>query len=204
MVKLLKKLFVLLLVVVALVVGLYYFELWRFNKELKTNFIKQELSFPYYLKAGGGTYTAYIGDLNGLNRQAYLKLNSIVAEDGVDQGAVVIPSIFPEKSKLDLKTIRPEDFLVSVSNNNGVVIVDNFCTTKWKELKGKSLYEESALTPGPICNSEEETGDLVNILKKFNIKKVKLFHDTEGYKEFIRNFLDYLRENRIEYEFIEV
>ncbi len=54
-----------------------------------------------------------------------------------------------------------------------------------------------------FCLSEPESSDLNLLIKKFRIKNVVLLYDVLSYKEFIVNFLDYLEENDISYEFIQ-
>jgi len=202
--KLLKKIFIFLLPILIFTIALYYYQVREFNKSINTQFIKQELSFPYYLKPGAGSYQLLLGDLNGLNKEAYYELLEFTKGSfSKEPSLLVVPSLAPAKSSNIPEPILEEDFLKQVANNKGVVLVDNFCTKNWEKLKAKPLYEISTLSPGPFCHSENMTQDLNYIIKNFRVEKAVLLYDTESYKEFIKNFLKYLEENEINYELVQ-
>ena len=199
-----EKSFALLFVILISTVTLYFYQNRQFNQKINTEFIKQQLSFPYYLKPGKDIgYSMLLGDLNGLNRNAYESLLALITGTyGTKNSWVIVPSIMPEKSAVQLNEVEESDFFEQVANKRGVVLVDNFCTSEWENIKKKQIYELSSLSPGPFCFSEKETRDLNRLIKTMSIKKVYLIYDVESYLEFISNFTGYLEENEIDYEFV--
>ena len=171
--KRLAKIFLILLAVLALEIGFYYFSLHRFNTRLLTRPIKQALSFPYYLKVGfNSDYVAIIGDLNGLNKEGYKKVLGLTDKSyRKNKSFVLVPGLMPDKAAHAPANLLPADFVKQIANANGVVLVDNFCTDNWDELKAKQIYENSGLSPGAFCASEPQTQDLNRLLGVFNIKK---------------------------------
>lgn len=189
----------------AIIISLiYYSYLHQWQDAWQTKFSPQELSFPYYIKPGKDSYTLLLGDLNGLNPKANQELLTLAGKKYSNTSSyLLIPSILPENLEKLPTQLQEEDFFSQVANERGVVLVDNFCTNGWKELKEKEIYKISTLSPGSFCGSEAEIDDLNFILKNFSVKKVYIVYDTESYKEFIKNFTVYLEENNIKYEFIQ-
>jgi len=198
--------FIGLLPVLAAAGILYFYSAWQFNQGITSEFAKQDgLSFPYYIKPGTeANYTLLLGDLNGLNRDAYTRLLSLAKKPpGTEHSAIVVPSLMPEKSVSILSRITPEDFYSQISDSRGVVLADNFCTADWEKTKDNALYINTTLTPGPFCFSEPETKDLNSLIKTYHVSRVEIVYDAENYRDFIQNFLEYLKENRVSYEFVQ-
>lgn len=110
---------------------------------------------------------------------------------------------FEEYVEEEAREEEIEERLNEISNDQSIVLADNFCTTNWDKLKEKQLYNMSTLSPGPFCFSEAESRDLNQILKKYGVGKVIITYDTEKYLEFISNFIQYLEENDVEYMFVQ-
>ncbi|MCK5211982.1 hypothetical protein KAJ89_04735 [Candidatus Parcubacteria bacterium] len=182
----------------------YYAYSYKWQNTWQTKFSEQELSFSYYFKPGKDSYTLLLGDLNGLNPMASQELLALIDKKHSKAPAyLLIPSILPKNLEKLPDQLQEEDFFYQVANEQGIVLVDNFCTNEWEKLKEKEIYEISALSPGPFCGSEAETNDLNFLLKSFAVKKVYIVYDTESYKEFVENFTIYLEENSIDYEFVQ-
>ena len=190
-----------------LVYSLFILKTSNFNDTIYTKFIFQDqLSFSYYLKPGQETlsYTLYLGDLNGLNKDSYFGLISITDKKmSKEDSIIIIPSLIPEKFLNFPDNLGIEDFYNQISNKRGVVLVDNFCTTDWEKNKEKQIYQISSLSPGMICSSEETTRDLDRIIRELRVKKIFISYDTDSYIKFIDNFIKYLNEKGVEYEFIK-
>jgi len=201
----LAKIFFLLLVILCAEIGFYYFSLYSFNSRLLTYPIKQSLSFPYYLKIGFNlNYIAVIGDMNGLNKEGYRKVLALTRRDyNKNESFIFVPSLMPGKAAYMPVRLTPADFIKQTGNTNGVILVDNFCVDNWEKLEEKSIYKNSGLSPGPFCGSEPETQDLNRLLDVFNVQKVIIVYDTPEYKDFICNFINYLKTNSIDYEFVQ-
>jgi hypothetical protein len=198
--------FVCLLPALAAAGVLYLYNSWEFSQGILSGFARQDgLSFPYYVKPGlEANFTLLLGDLNGLNKGAYERLLSMAGKPaGTRHSAILVPSIMPEKSSMLPAQITPEDFYAQISNDRGVVLADNFCTAGWEKAKDKALYASTALTPGPFCSSEPETRDLNSLIKAYRVSRVEIAYDAENYRDFIQNFIDYLEENGISYEFVQ-
>ena len=184
--------------------SVYYFRLDRFNAGLKTTFIRQELSFPYYFKPGKGDYRLILGDINGLNFQANDKaLGMLDRKQPNENSLIVVPSILPDNINIDFQEMTNEDYFTQIANSRGVVIADNICTDNWEENKNKEIYTHSRLSPGSFCFSEEESRDLDAVIKQFGVKKITILYDSDNYVLFIDNFLKYLDGYGIKYELIK-
>lgn len=204
----LKLVFWTLFILLIIVGAFYWYEVLSFDKRLHSSFLEQKrLSFPYFVKAGEGLeYTLLLGDLDGLNRNSFLRLLSLAqnpTSDSVRDSIIIVPSLMPEKSLMLASGLDQESLYNQISNGKGVVLVDNFCTKGWGEFKLKSIYKVTSLTPGPFCFSEPETRDLNTLIKMYRIKNIKIVYDVAGYENFIDNFLEFLKENNIAYSFVQ-
>jgi len=196
--------FVLALIVILLCV-VYYWDSRKFFANIESEFVIQELIFPYYLKPGDETSsTLIIGDLNGLNSAGYNKTEEIVKRKDINnkEPLIAIPSLLPQKSENMPRILDAESLLNQAVNTNNVVVVDNFCTKNWSDLRGKEIYKSSFVSPGSFCGSEPEIRDMESIIQKYHVKKVVLLFNTESYKQFVSNFTEYLTEKNINYSFV--
>lgn len=199
------KLVFVLAVLVVISAGLYYSFNSSWNRQLKTNFVLQKKSFDFFVKTGNEVnYSMIMGDLNGLNHESGEKLIKIVEKkQRINPSIVIVPSMIAPDSRYEVKNLTQESFLDQISNEREVVLVDNFCTKNWNSLSEKKIYQVSVLSPGPYCFSEPETKEIDTIINSYRVKKVFVVYNTPSYKEFIANFLEYLEEKEIEYEFVQ-
>jgi hypothetical protein len=174
-----------------------------FNSAINSKFTEQKLSFSYYLKNGKSNFKLILGDLNGLNFNTYEVLTKTVKKTFNDNNSIIIiPSIFAAKSSANPGKINQEIFMDSISNDNGVVIVDNFCTENWQNSSSTS-YTYAPLSKGKFCQSEKETQDLQKVISSYGIKEAAIIYDTDAYLSFVDNFLLFLKENNINYKLIK-
>jgi hypothetical protein len=184
---------------------IYYCNSIIFFRNFKLEFIVQKLSFSYYLKPGEATSsTLLIGDLNGLNPVGYKKAETVAKSRPAskEESLIVVPALLPQKSESMPNVLDAESLINQTVNNNNIIVVDNFCTKNWNDLRKKEIYQDSFVSPGAFCGSEPEVRDLDSIIEKYNVKEAVLLFDTESYKKFISNFTGYLQERNISYSFV--
>lgn len=204
----LKSVFLASSAILALLCIVYGFCAWKFNHRIRSGFLKQErLSFPYYVKPGQESrYTLFLGDLNGLNHDSYTRLLNLAQKPATQdsRSLLIVPSLMPQKSVQGrVHALDKESFYDQISNEKGVVLADNFCTRSWKELTRKKIYAVTSLSPGPFCFSEPQPRDLNFLIRKFHVANVTLVYDVPGYEDFIGNFLEYLKENKLAYSLVQ-
>lgn len=171
------------------------------NKKFFSHTYPQSSVLSYYFHPQNGDYTLLIGDLNCLNPEGALLVAKKAKSQPVPENAVIFfPGLCSDTTELAQET-EINDFSQRIGNANGVVMIDNFCTKNWQALINKPLYTDSVLTPGPYCGSENEVVLLDKIIRNYGVKKVILTYNVESYKSFSKNFLDYLVERNIAYEF---
>ncbi len=197
-----------ILIILTLLLGvfafLYYHKLKEFNENLFSGFSKQSKSFSYFVKIGSsGKYKLIVGDLAGINTGGYLKTIALSNKKfNQTDGVILIPSIMSFVQTIPEK-LSKEDVLHQISNEKGVIPVDNFCTGNWSRIKEKSIYGDSRLSPGQICDSATQTIDLISIINNYDIENVVVHYNVESYLVLIENFLIYLKERDINYELVQ-
>ncbi|MFA6306605.1 MAG: hypothetical protein WCV70_02100 [Patescibacteria group bacterium] len=202
--KKLNLAFFALLIVLALVFVIAKNKQSDFNSAISSKFTEQKLSFSYFAKNGKSDFKLILGDLNGLNFNTYKVLNGVVGKTfNGNNSVIIVPSIFKEKSSVKAGEVNQEVFMNAISNNNGVVIVDNFCTSNWQN-PSPGPYDYTPLSKGKFCQSEEETRDIQKIISGYAIKEVVIVYDTDSYVSFIDNFLLFLKENGINYKLVKI
>jgi hypothetical protein len=125
-----------------------------------------------------GPKVLYIGDLLGTNIRSAQRLAEF--KPPANLAAIVIPSIHPVK----FNKVTPESFLGLISNERGVVLVENFCSK------------------GPYCLSEPQTRLVDRLIKQYDVKQVNIYADNKMYVGFIGTFLKYLENMNISYAVI--
>lgn len=196
---------IILLALIALIAfGASSWRASRLKERLETVAYTQQLSFEYRVHPGDGHFTLYIGDLNGLNGGGCSHVKDLAAK-GTGGPSIFIPTIGSVDGTCPSigDRVGAEDIWRAAANNRGVVLVDNFCTRDWEKVKTKERYRNGQLSAGPFCQSEPETFDLDLIIRKFPVERVVLYCDVSGYREFIGNFIAYLEQKGIPYDFTQ-
>ena len=86
-----------------------------------------------------------------------------------------------------------------IGNEKGIILVDNFCTRHWSQIKEKEIYQRTSLSPGPYCFSEPQATLVKNLIQQYNVHEVILYYDTDVYLRVIDNFLIFLQELKVSY-----
>lgn len=172
----------------------------NFNNLVNTNIIYQEdNSYNYIytnLNSNISIKKLILVDFIGLNIYDKSILNNLI----YDNNSKII--IYSKKSVSNYNSIDNTIFLDLISNNHKVFIPDNFCTNNWSLLKNKELYKISNLNSGNFCFSEMESLKINNILKTYNISTIEIYYTSKSHLELLDNFINYLDENLISYNFI--
>ncbi|EKE29691.1 MAG: hypothetical protein ACD_2C00119G0002 [uncultured bacterium (gcode 4)] len=144
-----------------------------------------------------GDYILVIWDLLWTNKLSEIKSREY-ADEKSDISYIVVPSL----NRSRYSEINEDNFLDAISSDSDVILPDNFCIRDWDKIKGKKIYSETNLTPGPYCQSEPQTQLLVKLLLQYKPRKAILLYDVKWYIEQVGTFTEYLDENKIDYEFL--
>ena len=188
------------LILLLLALGFVY---WQYDYKYYSNWIKQEKSFTYYIKPGKSDYKLIVGDLLGTNYLGQQKAENLV-RSGIDpaQSLIVIPTLtkkFDSKDKID-----NEYFWEQAGNEQGVIVVDNFCSDNWENIQNKSIYQNSDYSPGQYCGSEIEVQEFVYLVNSLAIKQVDIYTNSKIYPELINNFISFLEMKKIKYSLVNL
>ncbi|PLX20927.1 hypothetical protein C0584_04040 [Candidatus Parcubacteria bacterium] len=193
------NLIILFLFIVIIVLLYRFFELKNtYNNILNTRIIKQEqFSYKYYIHPGYSPYKIVIGDVIGIDKPSY----NFVEEQGRDspESALFIPGI---NKNYDI--ITKENFLDLATNENNILISDNFCSDAWQKEAGLEIYQAGNISRGPFCGSEKEVVLIDKLIKQYNPEKIDIYYSNDVYRELLGGFLVYLDDLGFNYELIKV
>lgn len=161
-------------------------------------FAQERFGIPYTVfKNNGLGYRMIIGDILGVNPVSYEYVKNLRNLPLKGQW-VIVPGLTKEGK------ITEANFLDRISTAAGVILADNFCTRDWESVKKKEIYLRTKLSPGAFCESEAQAGFIGTLIKSTDPRQVILPYDVGLYKDYIGNFLRYLKEAGIRYTLVQI
>ena len=191
--------FVLLLLIVVLLIKVLYLRS-DYKENISNRVITQEIDNIKYKTVAVNSNSPYkiiIGDILGIDRKAYDHVDSVDLTSSD-------PLLLISGIKKDYNKITTDNFFDLISNKNNVFIPDNFCLNNWPSEINKDLYENSHLSRGSFCGSEDEVILIDRLIKQYNPQKVDIYYSSETYRELLQGFFMYLDDLDIEYEIVKI
>lgn len=190
--------FFLFLLILSLLIRVLYLRN-NYFKKIDNGLIFQEVDGIKYktVQSEDTSYEVIIGDIIGIDKKSYDFVDSLAINK--KNPVLAIPGINKNFSK-----ITKDNFLYLIANKNNVFIPDNFCIEDWPSKLNQDMYDNSNLSRGSFCGSEEEVEIIDKLIKQYNASKIKIYYSVETYRELLQGFLLYLDGLSIGYELIKI
>ncbi|MCA9497186.1 MAG: hypothetical protein KC589_09650 [Nanoarchaeota archaeon] len=165
--------------------------------------INSNINYSNNDNSGSNNYRLIVGDILGINYKSKKLIESFNSSFLENYNSSLI-LLNLDLNKDDL-VLNENNFLDLISNDDGVVVVDNFCVKNWtSNVLEKDIYEKTYLKPGNFCFSEIESQMINYLIKYFDVNEVDFYYDSNTYLALSSNFLLYLDENGIKYNLVKI
>ncbi|MCA9460407.1 MAG: hypothetical protein KC550_07715, partial [Nanoarchaeota archaeon] len=148
-------------------------------------------------------YLLIIGDIMGINSKsaAYVNAFDFKTLRTYNHSSLIIVNV----GDFNISDLNENNFLDRISNDNAVIVADNFCVDDWfGVMESKKIYDNTFLSPGKFCFSEEESQMISYLIRYFGVSEIDYYYDSDSYLNLTSNFLVYLDENDIEYNLLSL
>lgn len=153
--------------------------------------------------ADNSNYLLIIGDIMGINSKSAIYVNSFDSKTlrTYNHSSLIIVNV----GDFNISDLNENNFLDRISNDNAVIVADNFCVDDWfGVMESKKIYDNTFLSPGKFCFSEEESQMISYLIRYFGVSEIDYYYDSDSYLNLTSNFLVYLDENDIEYNLLSL
>ena len=189
---------VLFFLVIFLSLRVYYLRL-DYLETINNRIITQEMYGIKYktIVSEKTSYKVIVGDILGIDKKSYNFVDNIELKE--NEPFLLIPGVNKKYDK-----ITSDNFSYLIANKNNVFIPDNFCLKNWPSTIDSDLYNNSHLSRGSFCASENEVMLIDRLIKQYRPSVVEIYYSSETYKDLIKGFLLYLEDLEIQYKLIKI